>query len=133
MTLNDFNESNLGSNVSENDPSERLVQVDFDSLIQSRMRSRKGRKIRPRSKILIEILEACRTPAIEHGIMMKARLGYETFWNHMNRLLEEGKMICSPSTQNRGGKAVTYYSITPDGLQMLEELREKGIKDSKDH
>jgi predicted transcriptional regulator len=100
------------------------MPANFDSLIQSRMRSRKGRKIRPRSTILIEILEACRTPAIEHWIMIKARLGYETFWNHMNRLLEEGKMICSQISQNPRGKSVAYYSLTPDGLQMLEKLRE---------
>jgi predicted transcriptional regulator len=98
---------------------------DLDELIQSRMRSRKGRKIRPRSKILIAILEACRTPSVEHWIMIKARLGYETFWTHMNRLLDEGKMICSFVGDQRygGGKSKAYYSITKDGLSMLDELR----------
>ena len=97
----------------------------IDSLIQMRMRSRKGRKIRPRSKILIAILEACRTPSVEHWIMIKARLGYETFWKHMNSLLEEGKMICSFGDQKQGGKSKTYYSVTEDGLLMLERLQEK--------
>jgi predicted transcriptional regulator len=111
--------------------SDFTMPVNFDSLIQSRMRSRKGRKIRARSTILIEILEACRTPSIEHWIMIKARLGYETFWNHMNRLLGEGKMICSQISNNRGGKSVAYYSITPDGLNMLEKLRENSDEDLK--
>jgi predicted transcriptional regulator len=97
---------------------------NFESLIQSRMRSRKGRKIRPRNKILIAILEACRTPSVEHWIMIKARLGYETFWMHTNRLLQEGKMICSFGDQKQGGKSKTYYSITEDGLLMLDKLRE---------
>lgn len=65
--------------------------------------------------------------------MIKARLGYETFWNHMNRLLEEGKMICSQISQNQGGKAVNYYSLTPDGIQMLEKLRENRSEDLKDY
>ncbi len=97
----------------------------FDALIQRRMRSRKGRKIRPRSKILIAILEACRTPSVEHWIMIKARLGYETFWMHVNRLLEEGKMITFFGDQKQGEKSKTYYSITEDGLTMLDRLREK--------
>lgn len=97
----------------------------FSSLVQTRMRSRKGRKIRPRKRILIEILEACRTPAIEHWIMIKARLGYETFWTHMNNLLKGGKMICSVGDRKRGTKPVTYYTITQEGLQMLENLKEK--------
>lgn len=114
--------------ASSSDPSSDDFEFDkerFEALIQSRMRSRKGRKIRPRNRILIDMLEACRTPAIEHWIMIKARLGYETFWMHMNNLLQEGKMICSLSRQNRGGKPLNYYSITPDGIHMLEKLKEK--------
>jgi predicted transcriptional regulator len=99
--------------------------LNIDSLIQLRMRSRKGRKIRPRNKILIAILEACRTPSVEHWIMIKARLGYETFWMHTNRLIEEGKMMCSFGDQRQGSKSKTYYSITKDGLIMLDQLREK--------
>jgi DNA-binding PadR family transcriptional regulator len=56
--------------------------------------------------------------------MIKARLGYETFWMHTNRLLQEGKMICSFGDQKQGGKSKTYYSITEDGLLMLDKLRE---------
>jgi DNA-binding PadR family transcriptional regulator len=57
--------------------------------------------------------------------MIKARLGYETFWTHMNRLLDEGKMICSfvGDQTHGGGKSKAYYSITKDGLLMLDELR----------
>jgi predicted transcriptional regulator len=95
----------------------------IDSLIQMRMRSRKGRKIRPRSKILIAILEACRTPSVEHWIMIKARLGYETFWMHVNRLLNEGKVALFRNDDGRGNGSKTYYTLTREGLQMLEELK----------
>jgi predicted transcriptional regulator len=95
----------------------------FDSLIQMRMRSRKGRKIRPRNKILIAILEACRTPSVEHWIMIKARLGYETFWMHVTRLLNEGKVALFRNEDGVGAGSKTYYTLTSDGLQMLEKLK----------
>ncbi|MHB1907430.1 MAG: winged helix-turn-helix domain-containing protein [Nitrososphaerales archaeon] len=95
----------------------------FDRLLELRMRSRRGRKIRPRNAILIAILEACRTPSVEHWIMIKARLGYETFWTHMNRLINEGKMICSSDEQKRGAQGRTYYSLTQEGLLFLEKLK----------
>jgi predicted transcriptional regulator len=96
----------------------------FESLLQNRMKSRKGRKVRPKSKIVIAILEACRTPSVEHWIMIKARLGYETFWSHMNRLLTEGKMTSiSEHEATKGSRIRTYYSVTGEGLQYLEQLK----------
>src|SRR5579871_97495 len=61
----------------------------LDALIQSRMRSRKGRKIRSQDTIVYEILEACHSPAVEHWIMIKARVGYQSFVKHMGDLLSE--------------------------------------------
>jgi predicted transcriptional regulator len=107
----------------ENNSSYDEQYANIDSLIQMRMRSRKGRKIRPRSKILIAILEACRTPSVEHWIMIKARLGYETFWMHVNRLLNEGKVALFRNDDGRGMGSKTYYTLTREGLQMLEELK----------
>jgi predicted transcriptional regulator len=88
-----------------------------------RMRSRKGRKIRSRNRILFEILEACHSPAVEHWIMIKARVGYQSFVKHMDRLLIEGKVISSRANDDRGRRSTTYYTLTKEGLQMLEKLR----------
>jgi predicted transcriptional regulator len=96
----------------------------FDRLLQTRMKSRRGRKVRPKSKIVIAILEACRTPSVEHWIMIKARLGYETFWSHMSRLLSEGKMISiTDQDTSKGSRARTYYTVTGEGLRYLEKLK----------
>lgn len=96
----------------------------FDILLRSRMKSRRGRKVRPKTKIVIAILEACRTPSVEHWIMIKARLGYETFWSHMSRLLSEGKMISTTETDvSKGSRSRTYYSVTGEGLRYLEKLK----------
>jgi predicted transcriptional regulator len=96
---------------------------NLDALIQLRMRSRKGRKIRSRNRILYEILEACHSPAVEHWIMIKARVGYQSFIRHMDRLLNEGKVSSSRTGDERGRRSTTYYTLTKEGLQMLEELR----------
>ena len=96
---------------------------NLDALIQLRMRSRKGRKIRSRNKILYEILEACHSPAVEHWIMIKARVGYQSFVKHMDRLLTEGKVSSSRTNDDRGRRSTTYYTLTSEGLQMLEKLK----------
>jgi predicted transcriptional regulator len=97
---------------------------DLDRLIQQRMRSRKGRKIRSRSTILMEILEACRSPAVEHWIMIKARVGYEAFCKYTDNLIKQGKMVLL-KMDDQGGprKSKTYYSLTEEGIRMLEELK----------
>ncbi len=89
------------------------------------MRSRRGRKIRSRSKILLEILEACRSPAVEHWVMIKARVGYEGFCKYTDKLMKDGMMVSSRTEEGPGRRSKTYYSLTKEGLQKLEELREE--------
>jgi len=85
---------------------------NFDELIQHRRR----RVVRSQDKILAAILDACRTPTVQHWIMVKARLGYDTFWKHMNELVSLGMM----NTLNEGHK--TLYSINERGLSLLQQL-----------
>ncbi len=66
--------------------------------------------------ILLAILEACRTPTVQHWIMVKARLGYDTFWKHMNMLVSKGMMDAS----NDGYK--TLYLVNQKGLEYLRTL-----------
>lgn len=77
---------------------------------------RHRRAVRSQKSIQMAILEACRTPTVQHWIMVKARLGYDTFWKHMNTLASN-EMI---STSNDGYK--TLYSVNQKGLALLEEL-----------
>jgi predicted transcriptional regulator len=107
-------------NSTDRDPAQ---YSDLDTLIQLRMRSRKGRKIRSRNAILYEILDACHSPAVEHWIMIKARVGYQSFVKHMDTLLSEGKISSSRSADDRGRRIATYYTLTREGLQMLEKLK----------
>lgn len=93
----------------------------FDLLIKNRLRSRKGRTVRSQDTIQIAILEACRTPSVEHWIMIKARLGYETFWSHTSRLLREGMM----NRLVENGRGRTLYSTTEKGLRLLDTLKSK--------
>ncbi|MHB1867380.1 MAG: winged helix-turn-helix domain-containing protein [Nitrososphaerales archaeon] len=86
---------------------------DFDSLVHQK----KKRIIRPQRLIVAAILEACRTPSVQHWIMVKARLGYDTFWKHMNELVSRGMM----NTLNDGSK--TLYSINERGLNLLQEIQ----------
>jgi predicted transcriptional regulator len=72
--------------------------------------------MRSQNEIIITILEACRRPSVQRLIMIKARLGYETFWTRMNRLLNENMLKCS----SKGKK--TVYSVTGAGLTLLEKL-----------
>lgn len=72
--------------------------------------------MRSQKSITTAILEACRTPTVQHWIMVKARLGYDTFWKHMNSLVSSGMM----NTMIEGHK--TLYSINEKGLTFLQEL-----------
>ena len=48
--------------------------------------------------------------------MVKARLGYDTFWKHMNHLLATGLM----DERNEGSR--TLYQTSTRGLDLLEKL-----------
>lgn len=85
---------------------------NFDSL----MHQRKRHMVRSQNTIIVAILEACRTPTVQHWIMVKARLGYDTFWKHMNALLSRDMM----NMVNDGHR--TLYSINERGLNLLREL-----------
>jgi predicted transcriptional regulator len=87
---------------------------DLDALAHQRRR----RVIRPQRQIVTAILDACRTPSVQHWIMVKARLGYDTFWKHMNELVSLGMM----NTSSDGNK--TMYSINAKGLNLLQQLQE---------
>ncbi len=80
------------------------------------MHQRHRREVRSQQKIMMAILEACRTPTVQHWIMVKARLGYDTFRKHMNQLVALGMM----NTLNDGNK--TLYSLNQRGLSMLQQL-----------
>ncbi len=92
-------------------PANLQLQLDF-SLSQRRQR----RTVRSQKSIMVAILEACRTPTVQHWIMVKARLGYDTFWKHMNMLMSKGMMEKS----NDGYK--TLYSVNQKGLEFLRDL-----------
>ncbi len=77
---------------------------------------RRRSAVRSQKYIQIAILEACRTPTVQHWIMVKARLGYDTFWKHMNKLISRRMM----DTNSDGYK--TLYSINQKGLAFLREL-----------
>jgi len=77
---------------------------------------RRRKAVRSQQSILIAILEACRTPTVQHWIMVKARLGYDTFWKHMNMFVSKGMM----DMRNDGYK--TLYSVNEKGLEFLQEL-----------
>src|SRR5579872_1465287 len=84
----------------------------FDILMHHRRR----REVRSQQVILVAILEACRTPTVQHWIMVKARLGYDTFRKHMNQLVSLGMM----NTLDEGNK--TLYSLSERGLSLLQQL-----------
>jgi predicted transcriptional regulator len=84
----------------------------FDFLMHNRRR----REVRSQEVILVAILEACRTPTVQHWIMVKARLGYDTFRKHMNELVSLGMM----NTLDEGNK--TLYSLSERGLTLLQQL-----------
>ena len=86
----------------------------LDSLVL--VHSHRRRAVRTQNAIELAILEACRTPLVQHWIMVKARLGYETFWTHMSKLLSMGMM----DEMNEGNK--TFYRVSPKGLELLSQL-----------
>lgn len=82
--------------------------------------SRRKKAVRSQRDIVLAILEACRTPNVQHWIMVKARLGYETFWHHMNRLISMGMM----DEMNEGNR--TMYRVNAKGLDFLAYLSTSG-------
>jgi predicted transcriptional regulator len=82
---------------------------------------RRGRKrfVRSQRMIVKAILEACRVPSPQHVIMMKAKLGYETFWMHVGTMLAQGLLKEEKDDQRR-----SIYSITDIGLASLRQLPE---------
>ncbi|MCL5068079.1 MAG: winged helix-turn-helix domain-containing protein [Thaumarchaeota archaeon] len=77
---------------------------------------RHRKPIRSQSAIELAILEACRMPTVQHWVMVKARIGYDTFWTHMSRLVSIGVM----DEMDEGSK--TLYRVNALGLQMLDRL-----------
>jgi predicted transcriptional regulator len=73
------------------------------------------RSIRSEQEIKLAILDSCRVPMVQHWIMVKARLGYDTFWKHMNELLSAGVM----EETIDGSK--TLYHVNAKGLKILSE------------
>jgi len=100
--------------ISQTSPSASFTYgfSSFDILMHHRRR----REVRPQQVILVAILEACRTPTVQHWIMVKARLGYDTFRKHMNQLVSLGMM----NTLDEGNK--TLYSLSERGLSLLQQL-----------
>ena len=77
---------------------------------------RTGRRaVRSQREIELAILDSCRVPTVQHWIMVKARLGYDTFWKHMNELLSIGLM----EEISEGSK--TLYRVNPKGLELLSK------------
>ncbi len=79
-------------------------------------RRRAARKaVRSQREIQLAILDACRMPTVQHWIMVKARLGYDTFWKHMNELLSAGLM----DETIEGSK--TLYGVSAKGLELMHD------------
>jgi predicted transcriptional regulator len=95
-------------------PSASTAQTVLPSLPLQIRRHR--RAVRSQRSIMLAILEACRTPTVQHWIMVKARLGYDTFWKHMNMLVSKGMM----DTSNDGYK--TLYFVNQKGIEYLKTL-----------
>ena len=93
---------------------EKLAPAQLEVSPYTSKRRRKA--VRSQQLILIAILEACRSPTVQHWIMVKARLGYDTFWKHMNMFVSKGMM----DMRNDGYK--TLYSVNEKGLEFLQEL-----------
>ena len=89
-----------------------ITDADFEALLHQKRR----RAVRSQKSITAAILDACRTPTVQHWIMVKARLGYDTFWKHMNNLVSLGLM----NATNDGHK--TLYSINVKCISLLREI-----------
>lgn len=70
---------------------------------------------------MMAILEACRTPTVQHWIMVKARLGYDTFWKHMSMFVSKGMI----NTTYDGYR--TMYSLNEKGFGFLNQLEESEV------
>ena len=92
-------------------------QTSIEVLPTLPLRRKSGRRaIRSQDEIEAAILDSCRTPTVQHWIMVKARLGYDTFWKHMNLLLTAGLM-----TETCDGSK-TLYQTNAKGLELLGRL-----------
>jgi predicted transcriptional regulator len=69
--------------------------------------------VRSQEEIDLAVLGACRMPLVQHWVMVKARVGYDTFWSHVSSLLEQGLL----SEVVDGSKVL--YGITEKGLEFL--------------
>lgn len=106
---------------SSDGPSLELTPIIFEGwgrtpLPSLPQRRNQRRAVRSQMEIETSILDSCRTPNVQHWIMVKARLGYDTFWKHMNYLLTTGLM----EERNEGNR--TVYQTSAKGLQLLEKL-----------
>ena len=120
--------SYLCNNRSELNMAQSLLGIpqDYSNFeLDLLVHQRRKRVIRPQRQIVTAILDACRTPCVQHWIMVKARLGYDTFWKHMNELVSLGMM----ETQSDGNK--TVYSINEKGLNLLQTLQEQSEYSSR--
>jgi predicted transcriptional regulator len=80
-------------------------------------KKRSARKsVRSQVEIEASILETCRVANVQHWIMVKARLGYDTFWKHMNTLLARGLV------EERSEGSRTLYQTSAKGLEILVKL-----------
>jgi predicted transcriptional regulator len=87
-----------------------------DFATSAMLRRRRPRVVRSQTMIVRAILEACRSPSAQHWIMIKAKLGYETFWMHIKTLLAQGLL-----KEEKDGHRL-LYSITESGLACLRQL-----------
>lgn len=92
-------------------------QTSVEVLPALPLRRKSGKRaIRSQDEIEAAILDSCRTPIVQHWIMVKARLGYDTFWKHMNLLMIAGLM----EETSDGSK--TLYQTNAKGLDVLGRL-----------
>lgn len=84
----------------------------FEALLKSRPK----KPLRTQNAIVTAILEACRTPCVEHWILVKARIGYSTFQAHMDELISNGML-----EMTRDGNK-TLYRLNAKGLGLLNTL-----------
>jgi len=104
--------SNLFQNNTMN---EWQKQTSLETLLLKRRSAR--RAIRSHDEIETAILDSCRTPTVQHWIMVKARLGYDTFWKHMDILLTSGLM------EETFDGSKTLYRTNAKGLDLLGRLQ----------
>jgi len=87
-----------------------------ESLMPSIQLPVKRKGIRSQMEIEVSILDSCRTANVQHWVMVKARLGYDTFWKHMNYLLTKGLV----DEKIEGSR--TLYQTSARGLELLEKV-----------